>query len=308
MSFSPVQAALQGFNFLRERPQSVTLWMAAILMLSLATAAFRASPWAAPLGELRDLTSIQPIDLQAVLALAPRLAPSAVLSVFLSLAGLCVIFPSMIRAQLREDGKTVLRLGMDEARMFGLFMAVVGITFVAAVLLGVVFGILAGVTADLGIAPVFIALAGISTFLLPVFVGIRLCLGAPLALDTHHLDLRASWKLTRGIFWRLVAGLLLACLLCLLVWVAATLLVMSVLAVIALVGGQGWDAVTGWLLPAGPSLAEQFAPGPLVRELIDSALSAVLGCILAGVLVHAYRHRQAVLAKPEAADPTPSEA
>jgi len=289
MSFSPVEAALEGFRFIRERPQAVTLWMAAILMLNLATAAFRASPWAAPLGELYDLTSIQPVDLQALLALAPRLAPSALLSVFLSLAGLCVIFPSMVRALLREDGKTVLRLGMDEARMFGLFMAVVGITFVAAVLLGVVLGLLAGLTAGIGLAPVFIGLATVTTFLLPVFIGIRLCLGAPLALDTHHLNLPAAWRLTRGVFWRLIAGLLLGCLMCGLVWLAATVLVMSVLGVVSLVSGLGWEVVSQWLIPSGHTLIEQFAPGPLVREIIDSALFAIIGCILAGVLVHAYR-------------------
>jgi hypothetical protein len=289
MSFSPSQAAFEGFRFIRERPQSVTLWMAAILLLNLATAAFRASPWALPLGELREVVQSHGPKVGPLLELAPRLIPSAILSFGLSMAGLCIIAPSILRAMLRADRKTVLRLGMDEARMLGLFLAVVGIIFAVAVVFGVVLGSLAGLTARFGIGGLFIALASLVTLLLPFFVTLRLSLAAPMAVATHHLDLKAAWKLTRGVFWRLAWALLLALLLFCAVWLAAALVTMSLAATVVFVTGGTWEGFTGWLKPQHPGLLAQFAPGPLLVELMDSALAAILGCVLVGAVVSAYR-------------------
>jgi hypothetical protein len=289
MSFSPTKAAFEGFKFIRERPQSVTLWMGVILLLNLATAVFRASPWALPLGELREMVQNEGLNVSLLLELAPRLIPSALLSFGLSMAGLCLVAPSILRAMLRADRKTVLRLGMDEARMLGLFLAVVGIIFTAAVGAGVVLGLLAGLTARFGIGGLFIALATLVTLILPFFVVLRLCLAAPMAVATHHLDLMTAWKMTRGVFWRLAGALALALGLFFGVWLAAAIVMVSLAGLVILVTGGSWEAFVGWMRPQEQTLMAQFSPGPLLVEVVDSALAAVFGCVLVGAVVNAYR-------------------
>lgn len=288
-AFSPSEAAFAGFRFIRERPRAFLIWIGAFLTLKLVSALFAASPLAKPLYDLNELAQRGEMNLGTVMAIGPQLLPMAMLSVALSMAGLCVVAPSIMRAMMRTDDRAMFHLGRDEGRMLVLFFFEVVIIFGISLVLAVSLGLIAILAGGLGMARLVLSLAALAGLLMPFVVMIRLSVAAPLIIDTHHIDLMRSLRLTRGNFWRLTWSFVLALVMASVIAIAAWALVSLVAMVAVLVSGGGLGDIASWRRPQGEDLAAHFAPGPLLGSLVYAALEALFACVTIGTVVHAYR-------------------
>ncbi len=292
MSFSPVQASFEGFRFIRERPRAVTLWMAALLALNLAATAFGLSPWALRLQQLKVSTEFD-WSWETFQVFVFHLLPAAFLALVLMLAGLCIVAPSILRVMLHPGAAPRFRLGADEGRMLWLYLAMVLIVFIAAIPSGILLGYslsLARPVADAVGSGWLLVLAGqFASVLMMLFIVIRLSLAAPIAIDQGRLDLAEAWRMTRGVFWRLLGGALLGLLLVLAVSAIALVFFYIVSIAIVFVLGVSTDSFTAFLWPQGQGVLDYFGVGPLMRAVFESALLSVLFCVLCGEVVYAYR-------------------
>ncbi len=292
MSFSPVQASLEGFRFIRDRPRPVTVWMIALLLLNLAAALFNLSPWAQRLVQLQTAQGFE-WSWSMLQDLALHLLPAAAIALFLTFASLCIVTPSILRVMLGKTHNPDFRLGADEARMFWLFLAILLAITVAAIPFGIVLGLsraLAGPLAErVGLAGVMALLGPLSVLFLQAYFIIRLSLTAPVAIDQHRLDVMGSWKMTHGAFWQLLAGTLLSLLWTLAVALGAFVAFFLVTMLVTFVLGVSPDSLNAFLFPSGQGYIDYFGPGPMLRRIFESALLAILFCVVCATVVYAYR-------------------
>lgn len=291
MSFSPVQASLEGFRFIRDRPRPVTVWLAALLALNLAAALFNLSPWR------QRLDRFQTEDLQPSWALlqdvALQVLPAAAIALFLTFAGLCIVAPSIFRVMLGKTHGPEFRLGVDEGRMFWLFLAMLLVISVFAIPSGIVLGltlVVARPVAEAAGLAELLRLAGpLMSFLLLAYIVIRLSLSAPIAIDQKRLDMMAAWRMTRGVFWRLFAGLMLALIWTLIVALSAVFIFSILAVIVTFVLGMEPGAITAFLFPTDQGLLNFFGPGPILWRIFESSLLTVLFCVVCAAVVYAYR-------------------
>lgn len=293
MSFSPLQASLEGFRFIRDRPRPVTIWMVALLALNLAATMFNLSPWARRLEQLKTSFGFD-WSWDTLSDLALHLLPAAAIALFLTFASLCVIAPSIFRVMLGQTKGPVFRLGADEARMFWLFLAVLVLITLAAIPSGVVIGysrVFAGpLAASIGLTWAVTLLSQLASFLLFAFIVLRSSLAALIEVDTHRLDIQASWKLTKGSFWRLLLTAFLDFLLTLLVILVARGVFYMTGTVLAFVLGFDQQQFHDFVWPpADGGFLVHFGPGPLMWKLLMAAELTVGFCVACGSLVHVYR-------------------
>lgn len=301
MSFSPVQASLEGFRFIRDRPRPVTIWLVALLALNLAATLFNLSPWARRLEALKQHFSVD-WSLAGLADLALQLLPAAIIALFLTFAGLCIIAPSIFRVMLGQTKEPEFRLGADEARMFWLFLAVLVLITLAAIPSGVVIGysrVFAGpLAASVGLTWVVTLVSQLASFLLFAFIVLRSSLAALIEVDTHRLDIQASWRLTRGSFWRLFWTAVLDSILALLVILVARGLFYLLGTVIAFVMGFDQQQFYDFMWPSDGGLLSHFGPGPLIWMVLASAEMTVGFCVACGSLVYVYRALSGTSAEP----------
>lgn len=288
MSFSPVQASFEGFRFIRDRPRPVTVWMIALLALNLAATVFNLTPWAGRLRDLQQATGIQ-WSWEMLRDLAIHLLPAATIALFLTFASLCVVAPSIFRVMLGKTAGPVFRLGEDEWRMFWLFLAVLVLVTLAAVPTGIIFGYSRVFAESLGLAQLVSAITSIASFLLFCWIVMRSSFAALIEVDTHRLDIRASWTLTKGAFWRLMFTAILCFIWAGLVILLARGLTYVLGTVIAFVLGFSQQQFHEFLWPTSGSLWDLFGAGPLLWKVLTAAELTVAYCVACGALVYAYR-------------------
>lgn len=292
MSFSPVQASFEGFRFIRDRPRPVTVWMISLLVLNLAAALFNLSPWRQRLTEFQSQSDFQ-WSWGMIQDLALQLLPAAAIALFLTFASLCIVTPSIFRVMLGKTPGPVFRLGVDEGRMFWLFLAMLLVISLFAIPSGIALGltlvVARPVAEAVGLADLLKLAGPLVSFLLLAYIVIRLSLSAPIAIDQKRLDMMAAWKMTRGVFWRLFAGIFLALIWTLLV-ALGSVLAFSILAVIVtFILGLAPDAITSFLFPSDQGLLNLFGPGPMLWRVFESSLLAILFCVVCAAVVYAYR-------------------
>ena len=183
--------------------------------------------------------------------------------------------------------------------------------FVAAIPSGIVLGYslsLARPVADaIGSGWLLVLLGQFASLLMMLFIVIRLSLAAPIAVDQGRLDLMEAWRMTRGVFWRLLGGALLGMLLVLAVSAIALVGFYLASIMIVFVLGISPDSFSAFLWPQDEGVLNHFGIGPLLRAVFESALLAVLFCVLCGEVVYAYRELSAVQASQDSEDgETPS--
>jgi hypothetical protein len=137
-----------------------------------------------------------------------------------------VLFAAVYRAVFRpEDSQAAyLRLGGDEARLFGLMLILIIGFYVALLLLGISFGIIVAVLGTVlgsqsAAAIMLIAALGIALTLFFVWASIRISLAAPLTILRRKLVIREGWRLSKGHFWSLFGAFLVVGLGLAIVWI-----------------------------------------------------------------------------------------
>ncbi|HYE46671.1 MAG TPA: hypothetical protein VEA44_12965, partial [Caulobacter sp.] len=138
-------------------------------------------------------------------------------------------------------------------------------------------------------AQVVSAITSVASFLLFCWIVMRSSFAALIEVDTHRLDIRASWRLTRGAFWRLMWTAVLCFLWAVLLILFARGLFYVLGTVIAFVVGQSQQQFHLFVWPETGDLWELFGPGPLIRMVLAAAELSVAYCVACGALVYAYR-------------------
>lgn len=221
MTFSPAEAAMEGFRVTRRAPLIIPLWALAYLLVLAAVFALLLGPM------LNFISGVQAMEARGgpspdeIGALMGSYFAAMGLIMPVALVVSAVLTAAAARAVLRPQDKAFayLRLGADELRVGVVLLALMVMFFVltmgVSLLMGVIIGIVAGasggdsssVAAAAGLIPVVLWLV-----LLPLlaWLGVKFSLAVPITMAERRIALFDSWNLTKGRFWPLLGMALLA--------------------------------------------------------------------------------------------------
>ena len=244
-SFSPSDAALEGFRLTREQPLAILAWSGVYALGIVAMAAVMSIGLGPNFITFLRTNSLQPGDVEAVKQFGAMLVgawPAFLVALLIAIFILAVLTAGIYRIVLRpqERGFAHLRIGADEVRLAvtHLLLACIGIgTFVTTeIIIALALQALGGermlpALQNLGGALLLAVLA----FAPMAWVGVRLSLATPLAFYEKRISLPTAWRLTRGKFWPLFAMILLSLLFYVMIWALFTIISYVM---VSLAGGQ----------------------------------------------------------------------
>jgi hypothetical protein len=314
-TFSPSEAAFEGFRLIGRRPGLIVVWSLLHLVL---TALVLAIVWGVMAPELPSILS----RIAAASAAPPGEAdPSWAIPLMIKMRALqwtiqplawlaaviftCAIYRALLRPQ--ERGFAYLRLGGDEFRLIAVAIVYAVLVFVAILVLAVAGGILGvalyfGTVKSAGGAASGWFAAGLTVLIcaflcLAVWLGVKLSLAWPISFAEKRIALFDSWQLTRGNFWRILGTYLLA-------FIFAMVLGMVVVMVfgIALLFSAGSLAgmVHSGEVPDWNRLAPVLIPLGVVWILVASVMGAISRVVLTAPGAAIYRELTGAPADGEA--------
>lgn len=278
MTFSATDAAFEGFRVTRRHPGGVLAWAGVMLVSNFlsgwAIGAMAGPDWRAFEAQI---TAPNP-DPAELAALTGRVAPAALISGGVQVLAAAIVVASILRTLLRPERRVTLGFGRDELRVLGLFLAFLGVSTLATVILGAVTGS-AGQT--------FATLVGMAV---TVLLFIRFSLAGPMTIADHRFHFRESWTATKGWFWVLLGSEALGAALCLVVAVLANMVFFFTAAAIMTAAGRSVTEMPSVLSPDFSSPEKLLAVGPLLYVAFLSVLYALVFVILIGPSVELYRY------------------
>lgn len=282
-SFSPSEAAIEGFRLTWERPLATLAWTAVRFCASLIALTLFISQGGAEsaqaLAAAGDPASLTP---EAASRLLAHAAPAILIFLAVNLVGYVLIYTAVLRAVLSPQARRFggLRLSRDEALQFGLAVVVLALVFSYTVLATLVLSFLALLPGPLGgiLRPLVFAAAAAG------FIGIlvRLSLAPAATFSAGRIKLFDTVPLTRGVFWSLLSTYLLAILLTLVVILLCVVIFFLIIGAIGLAEG-GVAGLPGALkfAQANPTtVPELYEPRALITLLFDSGLATLAYVLL----------------------------
>lgn len=254
-TFSPSDAALEGFRLTREQPRVLLLWALLQFAVSMGTAAFMIGLGGQHLMALEAAGADPSPDPALMMEEIRNLAPLYGVLLLAGLLMMAVMSAAVYRAIL-EPGESkwgYLRLGADELRLAALkviyFFIWGAIIFVVVLIAAIAGPIGAGLGGAFGqLLRLFVGLFSLGLLL---FIAVRLSLAPAISFAEHRISVFDSWGLTRGYFWRLLGAYTLA---------------LAAIVVVALLGMVIFAAISGVaVVMRGGDLAEAgaaFSPDP----------------------------------------------
>lgn len=275
-----------GFRLVREQPRSVALWTLLLIV------AF--GPFVLLMSPLYGELAQQQAAAMAGGAVTPgfhgRMIAWILLLDVAVLVLYIVIFAAAVRAVARTPGHRIgyLRIGMDEVRLLGLGLILLGALIVAEIvsvlfiiLVSVVFGLLIGKAALVPIMACF----GFMLFCALVYAEVRLSLAGALTVLHGRIVVKDAWRLTKGCFWRLFGAYLVLSI----IFVFVTLVLLAIFSPHLLAAYFAFDQTA--LLAASQEQAARFASHPLLailpQVLIGSAVTGVMLAVSFGAVATA---------------------
>ena len=263
-----------AFGLVRERPRAVALWgvlyMIATIIMALAMRPMLEAQMAAMAG-----------DPQAALGTMGSMMGRMFLLQFGFLLLFVILMTAAQRAVLRpaEQASAYIRLGGDEARIFGLTLLFAIGFYLALVLLGIVAALFAaGAGAAMGpwAAGAVGVILFIAVFAVVVWLQVRLSLAFPLTVLRRKFVIGESWRRTRGHFWSLFGGY---------VVIFVIVLVMLIVAGLVTSGSYFGSLIANANNPAGMQQAmmtqmEQQYGSISVMTIVGWVVSAAAGAIM----------------------------
>lgn len=283
--------AVAGFRVARQKPATIVVWAVAALLMSLVSAGLMLSMGGEAMNQMMSLAlNPQAIEAnpQAMAALYAQLAPLYGAFMLVSIVYYAVLLPAAYRAVLRpkESALGYLRFGADEGRQLVVNIVLSLVLFGVYLGGGILMMLIVAITAFAGGAGAAIGtLLGLVALLaLWFYVAVRLSLAGPQTLAERRIRLFGSWALTKGKFWPLFGGYVVAFLLALVVTILGAIVVFAASAVIG--GGmQGLSAVSK---PDMSSASAYFQPLMIVYLVLMSVVSALGTAILLCPAADAY--------------------
>lgn len=315
-TFSPSEAAFEGFRLVGRKPGLIAIWALIYLLLA---AAVLAAVWAvfAP-----DLPSIVAQISAARTATSGGSEPAWAIPLMMRMRALqwtvqplalivgvvftCAVYRAILRP--RESGFAFIRFGGDELRLIALgiiyFFLGMAAMFVVIFVISIV-----GVSAYFAMAKggqgdwvgLLAVLAGIAFACLAIWVSVRLSLGWVISFAERRLAIFDSWRLTKGQFWRMFGCYLLT-------WIFTVVLSLAVMAVLGIVvlvigGSVAAQFQTGGT-PDWNRLAPLVAPAIAVWAIVGSIVSAIARVVMTAPSAAIYRELTSTPdAAPDSGDP-----
>ena len=230
-TFSPTEAALEGVRISRERPRALLIWAACSLAFTLLLSVVADLTLGANAKALLQEAQQSSADSEDFDRLMKQIWPFVAVGYPLWLAFQAMLSAALYRAVLSpSDSRIGLRLGRDEARLLAL--GLIKTAIVAALLFVAVFSILvAGIGAG-GVAGFLGMLAKLALIWVGILAWIRLSLAGPATCARDRLVVFDSWTMTKGQFWRLLGGYLMAFAIGVVVLVASLLILLVIFGVL----------------------------------------------------------------------------
>ncbi len=281
-TFSPTDAAVEGFRIIRRRPDILLVWGVLVLLAVAGALGVVGSVLAPDVAHLVNALESHGTP-DALRPAAEKVRGTQLLLTPLTAALHAVLGTAVLRAVLRPDSRSIgyLGLGADEFRVFlvqmvsGLLIGSVLVAFVLFVMVFTAIGIAAAGlhSADIGRAVLdAVVIGGLMGGLGTGYVAIRLSLAAPMTFEAGAFRMFESWSQTRGQVWRLTGAYVLAGFLNMVVFLA--LLVAGLI-----VGGGVFIAEGGLAVLADPgsgsALLSVIWPAVLVG-MVPVALASVM--------------------------------
>jgi len=232
--FSPTDAAFAGFRFARQRPATLLIW-SAYLMVVVAVALLALFDLGGDsMTNLVTASQTGSFDVAQFTKLSDDLLPASFFCLLLMVVFGAVLSTAILRVYCQPGAHPWggLKFGGDELRLLGASVMVLAALFLADSLLGLV----AGVAGTAGIPAAPILLLG---FLLVLALQVRLSLATVVSMTEKRISLARSWLLTGKHFWSLLGAYVLLIAITLVMLVLIAIVFGALMALVAMAGGGG---------------------------------------------------------------------
>jgi len=233
-TFSPSEAALEGFRLTRERPGTILVWGGVYFLGVVAMACVLALGLGPKFRTFLKGGGLDSGDVDAIADLLISSWPAFVVALLIAFLILAVITGGIYRLVLRpeEPGLAHLRFGPDELRLAILNTVLFAMGFVFVALIEMILQVvLSSQTQNSALT----ALGLFAGACLMIWIGVRLSLATPMTFGTRKIALAEAWRLSRGHFWSLLGAVVLALIFYVMIWVLISIVGY---AIVALAGGE----------------------------------------------------------------------
>jgi hypothetical protein len=233
-TFSPSEAALEGFRLTRERPGTILVWGGVYFMGVVAMASVLALGLGPKFRQFLKGGGLDSGDVEGIADLLLRSWPAFLIALLIAFLILAVITAGIYRLVLRpeEPGLAHLRFGADEFRLAILNTMLFAMGFVFVALIEMILQVLLSSQTQNS------ALTALGLFLgacLMIWIGVRLSLATPMTFGRRKISISEAWRLSRGHFWSLLGAIVLALIFYLMIWVLISIIGYSI---VAFAGGE----------------------------------------------------------------------
>ena len=303
MAFSASECAFEGFRLARRTPMTILIWALAYIVF---TAVCFALVGGSIVALMAAATELQGATDPSIEQLQPLMAAYAGMAWILPLAIVfgAVIYTAVMRAVMRPEMKRFgyMRLGMDEVRVFVVYLVLSILAFIAAVVIYGIAGVIGGVAGVAagdagGVIAVVLMLAATVLF---VWLMVRFSLALPITVDQQKFAIFDSWNATKG---RGLALFGMTVLVVVMAFVVSILTSIVILPLTFLAGGMSNLAAL-----EGADIGEilsAMGQAIVIYLIYNGVVSALMLAIFYAPYAAAYRDIHGG-AEPVAVEPTPS--
>lgn len=303
-SFSPSEAAFEGFRVIRSQPGAVLVWSLAYMLAQVAIVGVILALFGGTFA-----TVVQSSGGTAA-AMSPEAAQRLIgsgLLMALVLTPVALVFgavflDAVFRPVLRPTDRGVfyLKLGADEGRLILLFLAWIGIALLAYLAVAIVSLLLIAISAaaahggrGAALPGLMVAVIVLATLCGAVWLMVRFSLAAPMTFAEKRVRVFASWGVTKGRFWSLFGCYLLAWIFGLLILIGGWIVSLCAGAVITgdwgTVSSAAINPTRAMMGSGAAGFAHMLTVAGVVQLLINGLVQSVARVVMYAPMAAAYR-------------------
>lgn len=214
MAFSASDAAFEGFRIVRRDPLAMLAWALLYIVTFALAFALVGGPMIALAQQAEALKGVADPSMEE---LAPLFGGYMLVFAVvgpLSILVSTVLTAAIVRAVLEPGARRFgfMRIGMDELRLFGVYVVLFALVCVYYLVVAVVCGVLGAMAAASNQPWLFIPifLVAIAAILGLIWLSVRFSLVAPIVVAEKRIAIFDSFKMTKGRFWPLFGMAILA--------------------------------------------------------------------------------------------------